>query len=80
MGLGAAFTKEAVTGAAATSTMHTPTTSPFLMGEFPTRKSPWEEDTANTTPMFDAVACVATHQSTTYLPASLNVSSPVPLL
>jgi hypothetical protein len=40
-----------------------PTTSVVLIGELPSKKSPWEEDKAKTTPLVEAEDCVATHQS-----------------
>ncbi|WP_243186694.1 hypothetical protein [Clostridium intestinale] len=38
-----------VTGADTTSTIPTPTTSPVLVGEFPSRLSPCDETAVNTT-------------------------------
>jgi len=69
-----------VTGAVVTSTIPTPTTSPVLIGELPSKKSPCEEDIANTDPFVDNDDWVATHQFITYLPDSLNVTKPVTLL
>ena len=55
----------------------TPDTSPAFVGELPSRKSPWDEDRANTVPFVEKVDCVATHQLKTYLPGSRNVITPV---
>jgi len=60
--------------------MPIPTTSPVLIGETPSKKSPFDDDNANTAPFVDAVDCVPTHQLITYLPASLKVITPVALL
>ncbi len=70
----------AVTGGAATSMIPIPATSVVLTGELPSRKSPCEEESAKTAPLADADDCVATHQFTAYLPASLNVMTPVAAL
>jgi hypothetical protein len=71
---------ETVTGATATSMIPIPTTSPVLIGEFPSNKSSWEDDRAKTIPLADWDDCVATHQSKIYLPDSLKVIIPVKVL
>ena len=75
-----ALIRDAVTGAASTSNIPTPETSPVLIGEFPSKKSPCEEEREKTAPLLEAEDWVATHHWTTYLPASLNVMTPVSAL
>jgi hypothetical protein len=72
-----AFTNDTVTGAAATSIIPNPTTSPVFSGELPSRKSPCEEESANTIPLVVREDWDVTHQFISYLPASLKVISPV---
>jgi hypothetical protein len=43
-------------------------------------KSPCDVEIANTAPEDETTDCVATHQLMAYLPASLNVITPVALL
>ncbi|WP_158585087.1 hypothetical protein [Lacrimispora algidixylanolytica] len=47
------FISDKVTGAAITSTIPIPKTSPVFIGEFPSRKSPCEDDRANDAPFVD---------------------------
>ncbi|WP_166429818.1 hypothetical protein [Lacrimispora aerotolerans] len=47
------FTSDKVTGGAVTSTIPIPKTSPVFIGEFPSRKSPCEDDKANDAPFVD---------------------------
>jgi hypothetical protein len=47
------FTSDKVTGAVVTSTIPIPNTSPVFIGEFPSRKSPCEDDRANDAPFVD---------------------------
>jgi hypothetical protein len=46
-----AFSSVTVTGAATTSIIPSPTTSPVLIGELPSKRSPCEELSAKTTPL-----------------------------
>jgi hypothetical protein len=48
-----ALIKDKVCGAVVISITPKPTTSPVLIGELPSSKSPWEEANANTTPFVD---------------------------
>jgi hypothetical protein len=45
------FTSDKVTGAVITSTIPIPNTSPVFIGEFPSKKSPCEEDKAKEAPL-----------------------------
>jgi hypothetical protein len=47
------LTRDKVTGATDTFTIPTPKTSPVLIGEFPSKKSPCEEDSAKAAPFVD---------------------------
>jgi hypothetical protein len=51
-----ALISDAVTGAAATSTIPKPTTSPVLIGELASRKSPCEDEIANTAALLPVAA------------------------
>jgi hypothetical protein len=75
-----AFTNDTVTGAATTSIIPSPTTSPVFRGELPSKKSPCEEESANTVPLADREDWDVTHQFISYLPASLKVITPVAAL
>jgi hypothetical protein len=60
--------------------MPKPTTSVVFMGESPSRKSPFDEESANTKPPDVWADWTATHQLMAYRPASLKVITPVALL
>jgi hypothetical protein len=75
-----ALIKDKVCGAEVISITPKPTTSPVLIGELPSSKSPCDDANANTTPFVAWVDWDATHQFITYLPGSLNVISPVAVL
>jgi hypothetical protein len=51
-----ALTSDTVTGAATTSTIPNPTTSPTLIGELPSKKSPCEDEIANTAALLPEAA------------------------
>ncbi|MNW04887.1 hypothetical protein D3C71_2010510 [compost metagenome] len=50
------FKSDIVTSSTCTSIIPTPVTSPIFIGEFPSKKSPFEDDNANTVPFIDADA------------------------
>lgn len=60
--------------------MPMPVNSPVLTGEDPLIKSPWEVDNAKVSPVVTGEDTVPTHQFTIYLPAVLNVITPVEVL
>jgi hypothetical protein len=68
-----------VTGAAITSMIPIPTTSPVLIGELLVIESPCDEIKVKPAPAGEVDDCVATHQSSSYLPASCRVMMPVAL-
>jgi hypothetical protein len=75
-----ALTRASVTGASATSIMPKPTTSVVFIGEFPSRKSPCDDESAKIRPSGVWDDWAATHQLMAYRPASLKVITPVMLL